>query len=149
MHARALRVLLESLDDVLLARVKLVRKAQSLAESDDIGPRILKVAASFERWVEVTPAIFAEVSDEELAKYDKFVSDIEGGRTKQEEILQEIKVWCSSYMNSSLHLKSSSDLQSSLFAVKKGRPFRQGTRRSPADTRFSLSQVPRDYAEPR
>jgi programmed cell death 6-interacting protein len=92
MHARTLRVLLESLDDLLLVRAQLVQRAQRLADADDIGPRILKVAATFEQWVDVKPAMFGDVSDEELAKYDKFISGIEEGRIKQEGILQEIKV---------------------------------------------------------
>jgi len=91
-HARALRVHLESLDDLLLARAQLVQRAQRLADADDVGPRILKVATSFERWVDVKPAMFGDVSDEELAKYDKFISGIEGARSKQEEILQNIQV---------------------------------------------------------
>ena len=69
-----------------------MQRAQRLAEADNIGPRILKLAAGFERWVAVKPAMFADLSDEELAKYDKFISGIEEGRSKQEGILQDIKV---------------------------------------------------------
>jgi programmed cell death 6-interacting protein len=69
-----------------------VQRAQRLADADDIGPRILKVAAGFERWVDVKPAMFGDVSDEELAKYDKFISEIDGGRSKQEALLQDIQV---------------------------------------------------------
>jgi programmed cell death 6-interacting protein len=69
-----------------------VQRAQRLAEADDIGPRILKVATGFARWVDVKPAMFSDLSDEELAKYDKFISGIEEGRSKQEGILQDIKV---------------------------------------------------------
>jgi programmed cell death 6-interacting protein len=90
-HARALRVLLESLDDLILTRAKFVQRAQHLADADDIGPRILKVAAGFARWVELKPAMFSDVSDEELAKYDKFISGIEEGRNKQDGILQDIE----------------------------------------------------------
>ena len=92
-HARALRVLLESLDDLLLARTQLVQRAQRLVDADDIGPRILKIAAGFARWVDVKPAMFDDVSDEELAKYDKFITGIEEGDRKQAGILEDIKVW--------------------------------------------------------
>jgi len=92
-HARALRVLLESLDDILRARSQLVQRAERLAEADDIGPRILKVAAGFEKWIDVKPVMFDDVSDEELVKYDKFIQGIEEGRGKQDELLEEIKVW--------------------------------------------------------
>lgn len=91
-HARALRVLLESLDDILHARVQYVDRAERLADADDIGPRILKVAAGFERWTDVKPAMFSDVSDEELAKYDKFIQGINEGRGKQDKLLEEIKV---------------------------------------------------------
>lgn len=91
-HARALRVLLESLDDILVARSQFVLRAQRLSEADDIGPRILRAAAGFEQWVDVTPAMFDDVSEEELGKYDKFIQGIEAGKEKQASLLEDIKV---------------------------------------------------------
>lgn len=91
-HARALRVLLESLDDLQRTREKLVQRAVRLGDADDIGPRIMKVASGFERWVDVKPDMFDDVSNEELAKYDKFVQGIEEARGKQMEVLEKIKV---------------------------------------------------------
>jgi hypothetical protein len=85
-------VLLESLDDIFRTRSQLVERAQHRAEADDIQPRIMKVASGFERWAEVQPVMFADVSDEELAKYDKFIQDIAGGEVKQNDILQDIQV---------------------------------------------------------
>ncbi|KAF9820903.1 hypothetical protein IEO21_01130 [Rhodonia placenta] len=90
-HARSLRVLLESLDDVLRSRADLVRRAVRLAESEDIKPRILKAAATIEQWVDVQPSMFEDVLEDELAKYDKFRSDLEGSEQKQSELLNSIK----------------------------------------------------------
>lgn len=36
--------------------------------------------------------MFADVSDEELAKYDKFIQGIAEGEQKQNELLQDIQV---------------------------------------------------------
>ena len=91
-HARQLRVLLESLDDVQRARAQVVTRATRLADSDDITPRILKAAAAIERWVEVQPSMFEDVLDEELAKYEKFRVDLEEGEQKQEQLLNSVKV---------------------------------------------------------
>ncbi|KAH7884708.1 BRO1-like domain-containing protein [Phlebopus sp. FC_14] len=90
-HARILRGLLESLDDIGHNRKELVTRAQRRSEVDDIRPRIVTAAANFERWVEVTPAMFANVSDEELAKYDRFIQGLAEGQKKQQELLEAIK----------------------------------------------------------
>lgn len=91
-HARQLRVLLESLDDMQRSRTQLVSRATRLAASEDITPRILKAASAIERWVEVQPSMFEDVLDEELAKYDKFRDEIEEGQQPQEVLLESIKV---------------------------------------------------------
>lgn len=91
-HARALRVLLESLDDIIRSRADYVKRANALAASEDISPRIQKAASGIERWVEVQPAMFEDVLDQELSKYDKFRTYIEEGEQKQEVLLESIKV---------------------------------------------------------
>lgn len=91
-HARALRGLLESLDDVRHNRGELVSRAQRRGEVDDIKPRIVIAAGRFERDTEITPAMFTDVSDEELAKYDRFIQDLVEGQMKQEGLLDAIKV---------------------------------------------------------
>ncbi|KAI0342763.1 BRO1-domain-containing protein [Trametopsis cervina] len=90
-HARQLRSLLESLDDLQRSRKETVTRAQRRVESDDITPRILKAAAAIERWVEVQPSMFEDVLDEELAKFDKFRGDLDEGAQKQEVLLESIK----------------------------------------------------------
>ncbi|PCH42163.1 BRO1-domain-containing protein [Wolfiporia cocos MD-104 SS10] len=91
MHARALRVLLESLDDAGRARAELVRRAARLAESENIAPRISKAAAAIERWVEVQPSMFEDVLEGELAKYHKFRGEIEEDERRQQTLLDTIK----------------------------------------------------------
>ncbi|KAI0001514.1 BRO1-like domain-containing protein [Russula compacta] len=90
-HARALRVLLEQLDDLARERNQLVSRAQRLADADDISPRIIKQAAGLERWVEVQPSMFEDTLDQELAKYDKFRRDVEEGAVRQSELLEDVK----------------------------------------------------------
>lgn len=90
-HARTLRGLLESLDDIRRTRDDLVVRAQRRAESDDIRPKVLTAAASLEHGTEMSAAMFEDVSDNELAKYDKFIQGLTEGRKKQEEILASIK----------------------------------------------------------
>ncbi|KAF8553948.1 BRO1-domain-containing protein [Imleria badia] len=90
-HARALRGLLESLDDVRHSRGELVSRAQRRGEVDDIRPRIVTAAARFDRDAEITPAMFTDVSDEELAKYDRFIQGLVEGQKKQEELLDAVK----------------------------------------------------------
>jgi programmed cell death 6-interacting protein len=91
-HARTLRGLLESLDDIRRTRDDFVVRAQRRAESDDIRPKVLAAAANLEHGIEMSAVMFEDVSDNELAKYDKFIQGLTEGRKKQEEILSSIKV---------------------------------------------------------
>ncbi|KAG6816889.1 hypothetical protein H0H87_002009 [Tephrocybe sp. NHM501043] len=90
-HARALRVQIEALDDLHKAREQLIRRTQALAAADNIRDRVMRVAAGFERLAEVKPAMFEDVSDEELAKYDKFLVEIGEIGQRQGGILSEIQ----------------------------------------------------------
>ena len=90
-YARALRMLLEQLDDLARERNQLVSRAQRLADADDISTRIQKEAAGLESWVEVQPSMFEDTLDQELVKYDKFRRDIEEGASKQSELLENVK----------------------------------------------------------
>ncbi|KAG9315304.1 putative pH-response regulator protein [Chiua virens] len=90
-HARSLRGLLESLDDIRHNRNDLVSRAQRRGEMDDIRPRVVTVAGKVDRDTEITPAIFTDISDEELAKYDKFIQGLMEGQKKQEGLVEVIK----------------------------------------------------------
>ena len=91
-HARSLRVLLEKLDDLMNARAELVAKVNRLTTADDITPRVLKAASAMEQWVNVQPAMFEDILDEELAKYNKFRRQLEEDEKKQASLLAAIKV---------------------------------------------------------
>ncbi|KAI0775185.1 BRO1-domain-containing protein [Trametes elegans] len=90
-HARALRTFLERLEDLSKARTELVARVNRLASSDDITPRISKAASAMEQWVNVQPAMFEDILDEELAKYDRFRVQLDENGQKQDELLQAVK----------------------------------------------------------
>ncbi|CAA7266857.1 unnamed protein product [Cyclocybe aegerita] len=90
-HARALRVKLEELDILHRDCDQLIHRARSLVAADDIQPRILKASSGFERLAEVTPEMFEDVLDEELAKFDKYLVEVAELRRKQTEILEDIQ----------------------------------------------------------
>ena len=92
LHARTLRGLLESLDEMKYDRSQLVAKAQRLADLDNIKAAIIAGTSNIERCAELTPAMFADVSDGELAKYDGFIQGLAEGKKKQEGLLESIKV---------------------------------------------------------
>ncbi|KAI0049741.1 pH-response regulator [Auriscalpium vulgare] len=99
-HARALRVLLEQLDDLAREREQLSHRAQRLADADDIEPRIRREASGVERWADVQPSIFEDTLDEEIAKYDKFRNDIQQGGEKQGELLGMLKARMQTFLES-------------------------------------------------
>lgn len=83
---------METLDDVRHNRGELVSRAQRRGEVDDIRPRIVTASVKFDRDAEITPVMFTDISDEELAKYDRFIQGIVEGQKKQEGLLETIKV---------------------------------------------------------
>jgi programmed cell death 6-interacting protein len=91
-HARQLRYLLESLDDLQRTRTLSVDRAKRRVDADDITARILKAAAVIEQWVEIQPSMFEDVLEEELGKFEKFRSDILDIEEKQETLLKSIEV---------------------------------------------------------
>ncbi|KAI0331883.1 BRO1-domain-containing protein [Cubamyces sp. BRFM 1775] len=90
-HARALRTLLEQLDDLSKTRAEIVARVDRLASSDDITQRIAKAASAMEQWVNVQPAMFEDLLDEELCKYDKYRVQLEENGQKQVEVLDAVK----------------------------------------------------------
>ncbi|KAI0367789.1 BRO1-domain-containing protein [Pilatotrama ljubarskyi] len=90
-HARALRMLLERLDDLSKARADIVARVDRLASSDDITQRIAKAASAMEQWVNVQPAMFEDILEEEMCKYDKYRVQLEDNGEKQDELLRSLK----------------------------------------------------------
>jgi programmed cell death 6-interacting protein len=93
-NAQELRMKLEELDTLHRDCEQLVHRAQSLVATDNIRPRILKMAAGFERLASVTPAMFENILDEELVKFDRYLSELTGMKRKHEVLLNEIQVSC-------------------------------------------------------
>jgi programmed cell death 6-interacting protein len=91
-HARALRVKLEGLDTLNRDRDQLVHRASSLVAADDIEPLILKASSGFEQLADIQPEMFEDVSDEQLAKFDKFLVEMSEIERKQNDILEDIQV---------------------------------------------------------
>ncbi len=137
MHARALRVLLEKLDDMAKSRADLVARVKRLAASDDITPRILKAASGMEQWVNVQPAMFEDILDEELSKFDKFRAQLEEDARKQEDILKAVQVRASSlvrmlFFTESMTTSDGTGAPLGICAIAAGRRSRQGARTCPA-----------------
>ncbi|TRM59396.1 BRO1-like domain-containing protein [Schizophyllum amplum] len=90
-HRRALRVRLEQLDDIHRELENFVRRAQNLADADDIRARVVKFAAGFAQLAEVQPAAFEDILDDELAKYDKFLHGVAECGDRQQGLMEEIE----------------------------------------------------------
>ncbi|KAL1669364.1 BRO1-like domain-containing protein [Schizophyllum commune] len=90
-HRRALRLRLEHLDDLHRELTDYARRAQNLADADDVRPRIVRAAAGFAQLAEVAPVVFEDILDDELAKYDKFLGAVEDGAGRQGAVLEEIE----------------------------------------------------------
>ena len=69
-----------------------MRRVRSLAATDDIQSRILLASSGFERLAAVTPEMFEDVLDDELAKFDKFLVEMTEVTKKQGALLDEIRV---------------------------------------------------------
>ena len=91
-HVRALRALLEKLDDLSKDRAELNARVVQLAATDDITPRVLKAASGMEQWVNVQPAMFEDILDEELSKFEKFRAQLDDDEQRQTELLRVVQV---------------------------------------------------------
>ncbi|KAG8763567.1 pH-response regulator protein palA/rim20 [Ceratobasidium sp. 423] len=90
-YARAIRAALEDLDDLRNTRARCIESARQRASTDDIKPRIVREAAGLARWVEVKPAMFESMMEEELGKFDRYKESVEEGKGKQEELLAKVE----------------------------------------------------------
>ena len=84
--------LLEKLDDLSKDRAELNARVVQLAATDDITPRVLKAASGMEQWVNVQPAMFEDILDEELLKFEKFRAQLNDDEQRQTELLQVVQV---------------------------------------------------------
>ncbi|KAL9714113.1 pH-response regulator protein palA/rim20 [Leucoagaricus gongylophorus] len=91
-HARSLRTKLEELEAFHHERAELVQQVRALEASDDIQPRILRVASGFERLTELRAEMFEDILDEELAKYDVSLREMRTYQQRQGAVIADIKV---------------------------------------------------------
>lgn len=89
--AQSLRNRLEDLDVLHRDRAQLVRRAKATAENDDVQQRITKAATGFEKLANLDPAMFEDILDQELAKYDRYLVDMDEQSKRVEEALEKIK----------------------------------------------------------
>jgi programmed cell death 6-interacting protein len=80
------------LDDLRRNRATLVRRAKMRVESDNIRSKILNTAANIERWAEVTPAMFEDIMEQEMRKFEKFQEDLLEQEGEQIGLLDDLKV---------------------------------------------------------
>lgn len=103
-QAAELRRLLDELDDLHIARARIVERAKRTAANDDIKPRILRHAAGAagkeQGWSDVDPAIFGGVIDEALSKYDGFKDDIVQNGQDMEDLLAVIREQNTTFLES-------------------------------------------------
>ena len=66
----------------------------SLVAADDLELLILKASSGFEQLADIQPEMFEDVlnSDEQLAKFDKFLVEVGEIERKQNDILEDIQV---------------------------------------------------------
>ena len=92
-YARNLRVLLERLDTIHAERAQIVRRAENRAQDDDIRERIQKAASTTKNnLADMPPAMFENILEEELEKYDQFYEMLKDNEQEQEDILSAIEV---------------------------------------------------------
>ncbi|TFK72898.1 BRO1-domain-containing protein [Pluteus cervinus] len=99
-HARSLRALLDSLKEIHRMSEDLIERATATAEFDDIRERIITVSSGFEKLAEVQPAMFEDILDEELSKYDKFLQEISDLEQRHSTTLNEVKVTNDAFLQS-------------------------------------------------
>lgn len=83
---------LEELDTLHRDCDQVAQRAQSVAAVDDIKPQVLQMASGFERLVSITPAMFENVLDEGLVKFDRYLSELSEVKRKHAVLLNEIQV---------------------------------------------------------
>lgn len=81
-----------------------MERAKRAAANDDIKPRILRHATSAagkdQGWSDVDPAIFGDVIDEALSKYDGFKDDIVQNGQDMEDLLAVIQEQNTTFLES-------------------------------------------------
>ena len=93
---RPLRASLEDLDDLIAHRSALVAEARHLASSDDVRPAVLQEATKLAHGGsgDVKPEWFESLFEQSLGKYDSVKQDMDAETSRQERLLEQIRVSC-------------------------------------------------------
>lgn len=118
-HARKLRGLLDEIKAIHRQLDDVIDRAKRTAGIDEITERILKMSNGFEKFAEVQPAMFEDVMDNELAKYDRFPAEIAELERKQSSILKNLEVCLKSLLRTQM-LTSLIGNQQRILNVKEG-----------------------------
>ncbi|SPO38871.1 related to RIM20 - protein involved in proteolytic activation of Rim101p [Pseudozyma flocculosa] len=90
---RGLRTELETLDDLFDARAACLAECKSLASGDDIRPAVLRETARLSSTTSksIDAAMFEDLFESEMAKYDRFRDEMAKSAQDQEALLDSIK----------------------------------------------------------
>ncbi|OCH95381.1 BRO1-domain-containing protein [Obba rivulosa] len=89
-HARQLRRLLESLDDIKKDRAAVLTRAHDRVPRDDPTPLVLRHAASFQRWTEIEPRMFDDCLSDGLGYYQDLLAEIDETEPTQNGLLKSL-----------------------------------------------------------
>ncbi|KZW03642.1 BRO1-domain-containing protein [Exidia glandulosa HHB12029] len=90
-ESRALRAALDDLEDARVRVRFIASTARSTAEADDISARVERQVRGMERWSRVTPALFGDIIDEAVGRYEEMLTAVEEGREGLKDLLQRIE----------------------------------------------------------
>jgi len=95
---RPLRASLEELDDVISSRAHMINEARRIARVDDIRPAVLQEATRLAHGGsgDVKTEWFEDMFGKSLEKYAHINGDMEREASKQDELLEQIRVSASS-----------------------------------------------------
>ncbi|KAJ8502383.1 hypothetical protein ONZ45_g11815 [Pleurotus djamor] len=101
-NARKLRALLDDVEAIKRSRAGIVERAMNTAEADEevVRNRIVTASAGFSKWADMKPAMFEDQLDEELAKYDRYITEMTETEKRQEELLNDIRTRNTVFMQS-------------------------------------------------
>lgn len=91
---RPLRASLEDLDDLINLRSLYLTEARQISAADDVRPAVLQAATKLAHGGtgDVKPEAFESIFDKSLEKYDKVRREMQDAGTKQDQLLDQIRV---------------------------------------------------------
>ncbi|KAH8826651.1 pH-response regulator [Flagelloscypha sp. PMI_526] len=99
-YSQALRGCLEELDRVHEQCDDLVYRARLLQEADDIETKVIQEAEGLSQLTVIRPALFEDLLDKELSKYDRFLRPVKDLQETHADILERISIQNELFLNS-------------------------------------------------